>query len=130
MNRQRFPNQERLLVGAVKVAGGLSYCFNQQTLLSASLLSSLLLNDRFNQYTAVGLGGSLYAQHDFSTRWRLSAEATLLHYVQGVTQTTYNYVLNQRFTLSTSQAVVLKIGRSNEFDRAVFDAQLAWQYYF
>lgn len=130
VNRQRFNDRQRALVGAVKVGGGLSYCFNEQTLLSASLSSSLLLSDRFNQYTAVGFGGSLYAQHDFSTRWRLSAEATLLHYVQGVTQTTYNYVFNQRVSLSTSQAIVLKIGRSNEFDRAAFDAQLAWQYYF
>jgi len=130
MNRLRFPARERAVVGALKIGGGLSYEIDAQTLLSTAALGSLLVSDKFNQNTAVGLGGTVYAQHDFSTRWRGAVEATVQHYLQGITQTTYRYAFFQRVTLSANQAIVLKLGRGNEFDQAAFDAQLAWQFYF
>lgn len=130
INRQRFPNQQRALVGGIKGGMGLSYRVNQQTLLSASALGSLLISDKFHQYTAIGFGATVFGQYDFTPRWRIGAEATLMRYIQGITQTAYSYSITQRFTLSNNQAVVLNLGRSNEFDNPAFNAQFAWQFYF
>jgi hypothetical protein len=130
VNRQRFPAQQRSLIGAAKAGVGFSYHVNEQSLLSVSALGSLLISDHFQQYTALGLGGSMFGYYDVSTRWRVGVEAAVLQYLQGVTHTNYHYSVTQRFTLSNTQAVVLNLGRSNEFDQPAFTAQLAWQFYF
>ncbi len=130
INRQRFPDKQRSLVGGIKAGVGLSYHVDAQSLLSVSALAALLFSDRFHQATAVGFGASLFAQHDFSTRWRIGAEASVWEYLQGLSHFSYSYALTQRFTVSNSQALVLNLGRSNEFDHGAFNAQLAWQFYF
>ena len=130
INRQRFPDKQRAVVGAAKLGAGLSYRADEQTLLSVSALSSVLVSDKFHQSLAIGFGATVFGQYDFSTRWRIGGEASLMHYVQGITQTSYSYAINQRLTLSKNQAVILNFGRSNEFDRAAFNGQLAWQFYF
>jgi Domain of unknown function (DUF4105) len=129
-NRQRFPAQQHSLVGAAKAGVGFSYHANEQCLLSVSALASLLIGNQLQHYTALGLGGSVFGYYDVSTRWRVGAEAAVLHYLQGVTHTNHHYSVTQRFTLSNTQAVVLNLGRSNEFDQPAFTAQLAWQFYF
>lgn len=129
-NRYRFPEQQRLLVGAAKLGAGLSYVADENFLLSASALSSLLFSEKFHQATAVGFGTTLYAHYDISTRWRMSFDATLLQYVQGVTQTAYSYSMMQRFSVLNNQAIVLNVSKNNEFDHAVFNASIAWQFYF
>ena len=130
VNRQRFPQQQRTLVGAAKVGAGLSYRADEQSLLSVSALSSLQISDKFHQYLAIGFGASAFGQYDISPRWRVGAEASIMRYVQGITQTAYSYSITQRFSMLNNQAVVLTFGRSNEFDRAAFNGQLAWQVYF
>lgn len=130
VNRQRFPEQQRSLVGMAKAGAGLSYRVDEQTLLSVSGLGSLSMSDKFHQYLAIGFGTSAFGQHDFSTRWRIGAEASIIRYVQGITQTAYSYSITQRFSLSNNQALVLNLGRNNEFDRAAVTAQFAWQFYF
>jgi hypothetical protein len=129
-NRYRFPQQQRLLVGAVKVGAGLSYVADEKLLLSASALSSLLFSDKFHQDTAIGFGTSLYGQYDVSTRWRMGFDATFLQYVQGISQTVYSYSIMQRLSVLNNQAIVLNVGKNNEFDHAAFNASLAWQLYF
>jgi hypothetical protein len=130
VNRQRFPAQQRSLLGAAKLGAGLSYLTDEQALLSVSALSSWLISDKFNQSIAMGFGGSVYGQYDFSRRWRIGTEAMIMRYVQGITHTAYHYAVTQRVTLSNNQAVLLNLGRSNEFDHAAFNVQLAWQFYF
>lgn len=130
INRQRFADKQRALVGGAKIGGGLSYHLDEQTLLSASALGSLLFSNKFNQYTAIGFGVSVFGQHDITTWWRIGGEAMIMEYMQGITHTSYNYSITQRFTLSNNQAVVLNLGRNNEFDRAAFNTFVAWQFYF
>ena len=126
----RFENQQRHLVGRLKIGGGISYYPSSNTLLSINILSSIFLSPKFRQFTAIGMGADLRLHYDPIPAWRIAFNANVLHYLQGRHTISYHYQLKQRLRLSKNQALTLDLNRKKEFSTPDFSAQLAWQFYF
>ncbi len=128
--QMRFADNERHLTAIAKMGGGLSYYPSENSLLSVNLLSSILLNHKFHQYTAIGMGAGLHFHYDLFPAWRVVLNASILKYVQGSHQTTYSYQLKQRVNLSKDVALVVDLNHKREFFDTELSMQLILQKYF
>jgi hypothetical protein len=128
--QMRFADNKRYLTAIAKMGGGLSYYPSKNTLFSVNLLSSILLNHRFHQYTAVGMGAGLHFHYDPFPAWRMGLSASILKYVQGSHKITYNYQLKQRISLSKDVALVVDLNHKREFSDTELSMQFILQRYF
>ena len=131
VNRRRFDDFDRPLMGSFQAGFGVSYELPADTTMTAFALGAIHISDRFNQYIAVGGGGELHLLHDISNAWRIGAEANVVQYFQGITHTKYRFSIKQRYSINRNNALVLKLSHENEFSRGgFFVSELAWRYYF
>ena len=130
VKRERFDKNDRPLLGAFDGGLGVSYELADDTLFSAFATASIRLGDHFNQFIAVGGGGEMVLLYDVSERWRIGVSADVTQYFQGITQTSYRFGLKQRLTVNQANALVLDMGRSQEFGDGFYFGNLSWQIYF
>ena len=130
VNRLRFADGDRPLLGSFRAGLGLSYELSDNTLFSAFALGSVRISDKFKQYIALGSGVELQIQHDLSKNWRIGLSANIVQYFQGITHTSFDYSLKQRYSLTQNQALFIVLSQRNEFSDAVFGGQISWQLYF
>ena len=128
--QMRFADNKRHLTAIAKIGGGLSYYPSKNSLLSINLLNSILLNQKFHQYTAIGMGVGLHFHYDPFPAWRVVLNASILKYVRGSHQITYNYQLKQRITLSKELALIIDLNHKREFFDTELSTQLILQRYF
>lgn len=128
--RLRFADNKRHLAAVAKIGGGISYYPSANSLLSLNALTSLMFNNQFHQYTAIGFGAGLHFQYDPYPAWRIGLEADIFQYIQGITQTSTFFRLKQRFSLSNDYALIVDLNRSQEFAEAEFKVQIGLQIYF
>ena len=128
--QMRFADNKRRLTAMAKIGGGVSYYPSKNSLLSFNLLSLILLNQQFHQYTAVGMGAGLHFHYDPFPAWRIVLNANILKYVQGNHQLTYNYQLKQRISLSKDFSLIIDLNRKRAFFNTELSTQLILQKYF
>ncbi len=128
--QMRFFDKQRHLTPWVKIGGGLSYYPSENSLFSVNLLNTLLINPKFHQYMAVGMGAGLHVSYDPLPTWRVAFNASILKYVQGRHQITYNYQLKQRISLSKQFALMIDLNHKREFSNPELSMQLILQRYF
>ncbi len=130
VKRERFDENDRPLLGAFDGGVGVSYDLPGDTLFSAFATASVRLGDSFSQFIGIGGGGEMELLHDVSERWRIGLSAGVTQYFQGITQTSYRLGLKQRFTVNQSNALVLDLGRSQEFGDGFYFGNVTWNFYF
>ncbi len=126
----RFEDQQRHLVGRLKIGGGISYYPSKNTLLSINLLGSVLLSPEFRQFTAFGIGVGVRFHYDPIPAWRIALSAKALQYLQGRDHLSYHSQLKQRFSVSKKQALILDFNHQQEFGHNDLSAKISWQFYF
>jgi hypothetical protein len=131
VNRQRFDDFDRPLMGSFQAGGGVSYELPTESKVSVFAIGAIHISDRFNQYIAIGGGAELHFRHDLSNAWRIGAEAKVVQYFQGISHTTYQISLQQRYSINQENALVMRLKHKNEFSRkGFFVGELNWRYYF
>ena len=130
-DRKRFYDRDRSLVGDLNGGIGVSYDLSSsKSLFCAFAEGAALLSGRFDENVALGAGLSLNVFHDLSNRWRIGLSGRLLEFFQGISRTTYDIVLSQRFTLFSQNALRLEVSRKREFGETHTPVVLKWQIYF
>jgi len=130
VKQMRFADNKRYLTGVVKIGGGISYYPSENSLFSLNILTRVLFNHQFQQYTAVSIGTGLYFHYDPLPAWRITLNTDISYYLQGTTQMRYHYQLKQRISLSKSHALSLDLNYQREFSHSDFGLQLGLQFYF
>ena len=130
LKRYRFADDERPLTGDFKLAAGLSYSLNPQTLASAFIDTQLTVGDQFDDNVALGFGVSTEIIFTLTDEWKGGFYTQAMQYVEGITQTTYKAGGRLRLTLDNDSAVVFDLTKSREFSDAFLQAQLSFQLYF
>ena len=130
VQRERFDKNDRPLLGAFDGGLGVSYDLGEDALFSAFATAAIKLGDHFNQFTALGGGGEIQLLYDISERWRIGMSSEVTQYFQGITQTSYRFGLKQRFTVNQANALMLDMGRSQEFGDGYYFGNLTWNIYF
>jgi hypothetical protein len=130
VNRRRFKDGDRPLLGSFKGGVGLNYALPNNIFFSVFGIGSIKVSGKFNQYIAVGGGAEIQIQYDATENWRIGLVADVVHYFQGITHTSYDVSLKQRYTIHSDHALSVSLSHRNEFSNSAFGGQIAWQYYF
>ncbi len=130
LERYRFASGDRPLMGDFALAAGLSYELSQQVSASVFIDTQLLVSDRFDHNAAVGLGVSTELTYTLTHQWKTGLHVELMQYVEGVTQTGYEFGGKLRFNDNTDSAILFELTENREFSRSFTKTKLSWQYYF
>ncbi len=130
LERYRFARGDRPLIGDFALAAGVSYELSQQVSASVFIDTQLLVGDQFDHDVAVGLGASTELVYTLTHQWKTGLHVELMQYVEGVTQTGYEFGGKLRFSENTDSAFLFELTENREFARSFTKTQLSWQYYF
>lgn len=128
--RKRFSNNNDALVFRVNGGAGFSGKPNKGSLVYVLLESMLEVSNKFSDDYALGAGPSAGVLHDINSKWRMHLFARAQRFALGHLHTSYDLLLEQRYTISKSTALRLTLSRQREFNHYWNAGNLALHYYF
>jgi hypothetical protein len=130
LERKHLSATDRLLVGALTGAAGLSRAVTPDTTAYAFTEGTVELSGHFAYYAAPGLGARLGVVHDFSDHWRTGAylrwQLFFLHELRNDSKA----VVENRYTLNGNNTAGLDLEWKYEFGNGYPGVKLYWQHYF
>ncbi len=130
VKRYRFNQDLRPLMGDFKAGLGISYLFQEDTLVSFFANVNAKISSEFDQYIGLAGGARMEVNTAITDDWQLGFYGQIMRYFQGISQTSFRYGIRQRISLNKNNALLSSIGKNREFGRAFFTARLSWQFYF
>lgn len=128
--RQRLAPGVEPLVFHLRGGAGYAAQAAHDVLWYGMIEAALDVHDRLESSYALGAGPALGMLTDISDRWRVQIEGRALRYGLGDEHSRTELALNQRFTLSNSQALRVDWLRRREFDQTTREAVFSWNFYF
>jgi hypothetical protein len=121
---------DSLLLGKFSGGAGISHDFTRQTSAYAFAEATLELSDRFDFFTAPGVGPRVGVVHDFSERWRTGAFFLWQFFFLHERRNDYEAVIGNRLTLNGQNIAGLDLEWKREFGNSFPAVKLYWQHYF
>ncbi|RLA39335.1 MAG: hypothetical protein DRQ64_07150 [Gammaproteobacteria bacterium] len=130
LQRYHFDDDERPLMGDLKIGAGLSYQLTENTSAYYFANTQLAIGGELDHEAAVGLGVSAEVIYTITNKWKGGVYFDVLQFVEGVTQTSYKASGRLRFSLDKNSALLLELAEKREFSDSFFESQFSWQFYF
>ncbi len=130
LKRYDFDNDERPLLGDFKLGAGLSYQLGMYTQASIFADTQFLVGDEFDHDSALGFGASAEVIYTITNVWKGGVYTGAMQYVEGVSQTAYQFGGRLRLSVDQDSAALLELATKREFSGSFLQAQLSWQVYF
>jgi len=130
LNRHRFDENYRPLMGNFNLGVGVSYELSKRTYATFIASTQILIADDFNQYIALSGGGKMRVISNITDDWQVGVSAQIMQFYQGINHTAYNFGGTQRVSIGRNNAIVIDVTKVQELGDDYLKAQLSWQYYF
>jgi len=130
LKRYQLNGDDRPLMGDFRAGFGVSYQLTEASVLSLFANTAIVISDEFDPNIAFGGGGRAEVISTITDSWQMGLYGRAMQYFEGVSQTSYEFGIKQRFTFNRDGAVVLDIAERREFDARFLFTQLSLQLYF
>lgn len=130
LKRYQFSEDERPLMGDFRAGFGVSYQLTEASTISLFANTAITVSDAFDPNIAFGGGGRAELISTVTDSWKVGLYGRAMQYFEGITQTSYEFGVKQRFTFNRDGAVIFDIAERREFDEAFLFTQISLQLYF
>ena len=130
LKRYQFYEDESPLMGDFKAGFGISYQLIGGSVASIFANTAINISNKFDHNIALAGGGRAQVISTVTTSWKAGLYGHVMQYFEGLTQTSYELGMRQRFTLDSNSAIIFDIAGKREFGGTFLSAQLSLQLYF